>query len=246
MIFLNLGIIISLLAGLSTMLGVIPIFLKVKDIDKLIVISLSFSSGVLLFISIFDLFPESINLFNFSHEKYVSIMLFIIMFFIGIYLTKLINDNSYEGNNLYKIGLVSMIAIIMHNIPEGILTFFMTNINQKLGITMGLAIAMHNIPEGITISLPIYYSTNNKLKAIKYTFISSISEPLGAIISSLFFKGSINYTILGLLFSLVSGIMIYISIFELLKESFKYKKVLLLIISFLIGILFSLIVFKIK
>ena len=77
----------------------------------------------------------------------------------------------------------------------------MTNINQKLGITMGLAIAMHNIPEGITISLPIYYSTNNKLKAIKYTFISSISEPLGAIISSLFFKGSINYTILGLLFS---------------------------------------------
>lgn len=87
-----------------------------------------------------------------------------------------------------------------------------------------IAIALHNIPEGISISIPIYYSTNSKLKAFFYTFISGISEPLGALISYLFLSKFINNTILGIIYSTIAGMMINISINELYKESINYNK----------------------
>ena len=128
-----------------------------------------------------------------------------------------------------------MIGLIIHNIPEGILTYASFKINRDLGIKMAFLIAMHNIPEGIAISIPIYYSTNNKMKAITYTLISSLAEPFGTILSIIFLKQLINNLFLGILFSMVSGIMIYISLIELPKT---IKKSL---IFFFIGILFILI-----
>ena len=131
-----------------------------------------------------------------------------------------------------------MIAIILHNIPEGILTFIATNLNVKFGLSLTLAIAMHNIPEGIAISVPIYYSTGNKFKTFLYVLVSSLSEPFGALLSFLFFKQLNNQLFLGIVFSLVCGIMIYISLFELLKESKKY-------LFFTLGIIFMFCILKI-
>ena len=132
-----------------------------------------------------------------------------------------------------------MIGLILHNIPEGILTYASYSINSKLGISITTSIIMHNIPEGISIAVPIYYSTNSKYKALFYTLISSLAEPLGTVLSFIFIKRFINNYSIGILFSLVSGIMVYISIFELLKESKKYKYNNKL--AFLIGFLFVLI-----
>ena len=116
-----------------------------------------------------------------------------------------------------------MLAIIIHNIPEGIATFIATNSNVFLGFSLALAIALHNIPEGISISVPIYYATGNKKKALLYTLISALSEPIGAILAYLFLSKFINNTILGLLFSLIAGIMLQISFCELLPSSKKYN-----------------------
>ena len=102
---------------------------------------------------------------------------------------------------------------------------------------------MHNIPEGISISIPIYYSTKSIKKTFLYTFISALSEPFGALITYLFLKNIMTDVLLGILFSTIAGIMLQISICELLPTANKYKKTKNLIIFFLIGIVFMLIKF---
>lgn len=222
-------ILISLISGLSSMLGTIIIFFNINK-DKIINYSLSFTSGVMLSISIFDLIPESLKLL-----KKNNFIIFILFFILGLIISFLSNKIIKNDDKLYKTGIISMIGLIIHNIPEGILTYASFKINRDLGIKMAFLIAMHNIPEGIAISIPIYYSTNNKMKAITYTLISSLAEPFGTILSIIFLKQLINNLFLGILFSMVSGIMIYISLIELPKTIKKS------IIFFLIGIIFILI-----
>lgn len=113
-----------------------------------------------------------------------------------------------------------------------------SNADSKLGLSLAIAIALHNIPEGISISIPIYYSTKSRGKALLYTFISGISEPFGALITYLFLKPFVSDRIMGFLFSMIAGIMIQIAIYELIPGAKKYndkKKMLLWII---IGSLF--------
>lgn len=134
-----------------------------------------------------------------------------------------------------------MIAIMLHNIPEGIATYLTSNHDVKLGITLAIALALHNIPEGISVAVPIYYSTGNKRKAFLYTLVSGMSEFLGAIIASIFLVGFSNDFFMGCLYAVIAGIMMHISIYELLPSSFKYKKPLKTILFFGIGVLFMLI-----
>lgn len=111
-----------------------------------------------------------------------------------------------------------------------------SNTNMKLGISLAIAIAFHNIPEGISISIPIYYATDSKFKAFMYTFISGMSELLGAIITYLFLSKLINSVFMGLLFSVIAGIMIHISIYELLPTSLNYKNKKVTVLLFIIGV----------
>lgn len=232
------SLIISSIAGLSTMIGTLPIFFKIKNEEKIISSSCAFASGIILSISIFDLLPESIRYLNISNNFIVTIIYSLLFIILGIIISMIL-DNYIEKknnkNNLYKVGLLSMIVLILHNIPEGMLTFIINSKNLKLGLPISLAIALHNIPEGISIGVPIYYSTKSKLKALEYTLISSLSEPMGAIITYLFLKNIINNTILGILFSLISGIMLQISTYELLPSSLVYGKKRYSYIFFTIG-----------
>lgn len=156
---------------------------------------------------------------------------------IGITLSMLLDnyiDKVSKNGSLFKVGILSMIAIILHNIPEGIVTFIVSSQNLILGLSICIAIALHNIPEGISIAIPIYYSTKSKKKAILYTLIASLSEPFGAILTGLFLINYINDTILGLLFSFIAGIMTQISLAKLLPTSNEYNKKISFI-SFIIG-----------
>lgn len=237
-----LSFLLTLIAGLSTLIGSIVIFLNKKNKDKIIISSLSFASSVMLFISLTDLIPESYNMFKNLFKLIPLIIIILININIGIilsfYIKKYIPENN--NDNLYKVGLISMLAIIMHNIPEGMATFMASNTNISLGISLTIAIALHNIPEGISIAVPIYYSTNSKLKAILYTLISGLSEVFGAIITYLFLKPFINDYMMGILFSVIAGIMMHISVFELLPTSLNYKNKKLTKVSFILGILFVL------
>lgn len=207
------------------MFGCMVIFINKIEHNKIIAASLAFASGVMLSVSLTDLIPESLNLITCNNYFYKIIISLIFVFF-GIYLSLFLDKiTSDKINNkiLYKTGILSMIVIIIHNVPEGIITFITAGNNIKLGISLAIAIALHNIPEGISISVPIYYSTGSKYRAIGYTFISALSEPLGAIITYLFLKKIINSFILGILFSIIAGIMLQISIFNLFPTSKKYQ-----------------------
>ena len=236
---------ITFLAGCSTLIGYFFIYINNKN-NRLLISSLGFASGVMFFISIFDLIPESIRYFNKNYFLFFSLILCFFFISIGIMFSSFI-DNRLPDNksNLYKTGIISMIALIIHNVPEGIVTYLTSNHNLKLGITLAIAIALHNIPEGISISVPIYYSTKSKKKAFVYAFISGMSEFIGAIISFLLFRNFDTSFFFGCLFALTSGIMLYISLIELLPTSLEYKNKLFTYFFFIIGIVFIYISLKI-
>lgn len=232
---------LSTLAGLSTLLGMFVIFINKKNTNIIIVASLSFAAGVMITVSLLDLVPESIQMLTNKYKNFVSVMLFLIFLCIGVLTSmtidkKLINNN--DSSSLYKIGIISMIAIILHNIPEGIATFMASNMDKTLGLSLALAIAAHNLPEGISISVPIFYSTNSKKKAFIYTFISALSEPFGAILAFLFLQKFVTDSFMGILFAFIAGIMIHISLYELLPEVKNYNHKKMSSIFFIIGIIF--------
>ena len=221
---INYAFIITLLAGLSTLIGFLFIYIK-KDRVGVISSSLGFAGGVMISVSILDLIPNSFILIKNNYVVINSIILVFIGLIIGITISNIIKDKvEYEDKKLYKLGIITMLVIILHNIPEGIATFITTTNNIKLGMTLAIAIALHNIPEGIAISIPIYYSTSKKSRALLYTFISAISEPLGALLSYLFLSKYINESILGILYSIIAGMMLNIGYNELYKESKQYNK----------------------
>lgn len=240
---MNIGysFLLSTLAGLSTLLGMFVIFINKKNTNIIIVASLSFASGVMITVSLLDLVPESIQMLTNKYKNFVSVMLFLIFLCIGV-LTSMTIDKKLPNNNdsssLYKIGIISMIAIILHNIPEGIATFMASNMDKTLGLSLALAIAAHNLPEGISISVPIFYSTNSKKKAFIYTFISALSEPFGAILAFLFLQKFVTDSFMGILFAFIAGIMIHISLYELLPEVKNYNHKKMSSIFFIIGIIF--------
>ncbi|MBQ2873505.1 MAG: ZIP family metal transporter [Bacilli bacterium] len=238
-------LILTFLAGLATLIGVIPIFIKIKNKDKIIASACAFASGVMICISIFDLIPESLRYLSSNFNPFWIISLCFIFIVIGIILSMILDhyiDRISNSGSLFKVGILSMIAIILHNVPEGIVTFIVSNKNIMLGISICIAIALHNIPEGISIAIPIYYSTKSKKKAILYTFLAGLSEPLGAILTGLFLVNYVNDIVLGLLFAFIAGVMIQISSGKLLPTGNGYDKKMT-IIFFIVGfivMLFSL------
>lgn len=233
---------LTTIAGLSTMLGTIPIFIKIKNENKLIASACAFASGIMLSVSIFDLIPESLKYLNTIFNINVMILFSPIFITIGIIISFIIDksiDKINNKNNLYKVGILSMIVIILHNIPEGIITFIVSNNNIFLGLSICISIAIHNIPEGISIAIPIYYSTNNKTKTFLYTLLSSSSELFGAIITYLFLSKYISNSIIGIILGITSGIMINLAINKLYKVATTYHKNSQ--VFFIIGVFFMII-----
>lgn len=231
---------ITFLAGISTIIGILPCYLNEKYKEKVISFSLAFSSGVMLCISLISLIPEAVALFRNIFKTYPLILISLIFIVLGILFSSLIDskvEECFTKNKLYKLGIISVIVLMLHNIPEGITTFISTKTNVSLGLSLSLAIALHNIPEGISIAVPIYYSTNNRKKAFLYTLISGFSEFFGAILAYLFIAKYVNNFILGVILAMTAGIMLHISIYELLPNSLEYKKNKTTIVGFILGVI---------
>ena len=213
---------LSLIAGLSTIIGSIFIFFK-KD-KSILLNSFAFAAGVMITVSLIDLIPESFSYLSTYYYPFPALLFVLICFVIGVLISSFIDYYIPENNPIYKIGIISLIAIIMHNIPEGMATFIASNTDIKLGITLTIAIALHNIPEGITIALPIFYSTKSRKRALLYTTIAGLSEFFGALITCIFLKDYITYKFMGYLLAVIAGIMIQISFYELLPEVWKARQ----------------------
>ena len=141
------------------------------------------------------------------------------------------HDHSLKHTKLLRMGLFTALAIGIHNFPEGLATFLAALEDPKLGIAIAIAVALHNIPEGISVSVPIFYATGNRSKAFFYSVLSGLAEPVGAVVAYLFLRlvfgceaGMIPPQVMGVLFGGVAGIMVYISLDELLPTSRAYGK----------------------
>ena len=246
---ITISFIITFIAGISTVIGIIPTYLDDKYSDKVICFSLAFSSSVMISITFISLIPEALRYLD--KLSIYNVLITLIFINIGIILSFFIDkrlDKNLNNNYLYKVGIIGLISLILHNIPEGITTFLTSSNDLKIGVTLSLAILLHNIPEGISIAVPIYYSTKNHKKAFIYTFISGFSEVFGAVFAYLFLSRYINNFMMSIILSITSGIMIQISSYELLPISFKYKYNYLTYIGLFLGffIMFiSIIIFKI-
>lgn len=222
-------LILSTLAGLSTLIGAIPIFFKIKEknLNKFISFCLSFSIAIMISISILDLIPTSffeiVNFYGIGKTLIILLIAFIISYIIITYLSSLVEKES-KGIDLYKLGILNMIVLILHNLPEGIATFLSSYHSIDLGLRLSIAIMLHNIPEGISIAVPIYYATGSRKSAIKSTLISGLSEPLGAILAFVFLKKFVSELMISIVLIVVAGLMITLSIQEMLPRALKYKE----------------------
>ncbi len=142
-----------------------------------------------------------------------------------------VHDHAHHHHKLMRMGLFTALAIAIHNLPEGLATFLAALHDPSLGVAIAVAIALHNIPEGISVSVPIFYATGNRRKAFLYSFLSGLAEPVGAGIAYLGLRlfmggtdGGFPPQVMGILFGGVAGIMVYISVDELLPTSRAYGK----------------------
>lgn len=234
---------LSFLAGISTVIGAFIIFFDKRKNSKIVTISLSFAAGVMICVSLTDLLPNSYKMILNDGNSFPRFILTLIFMVIGIIISMLIdkylpsNYEKQDSKGLYKIGIISMVAIILHNVPEGIATFITSSNNISLGITLTLAIALHNIPEGISIAVPIYHSGRNKLKAISYALFSGMSEVMGSIFAYLFLAPFVNDNIMAALYAIIAGIMVHISVYELIPGAYKDSTLKVVIKYIIIGAL---------
>lgn len=234
-------------AGLSTGIGSAIAFVAKRTNTKLLTLSLGFSAGVMIYISFVEIFPEAKESFVSHFGEFTGNLYTIISFFGGMLFIALIDkfiptfenpheirsieamDNKTEAarfKKLYRMGILTAVAVGVHNFPEGIATFMSAINDPTVGVAIAIAIAIHNIPEGIAISVPIYYATGSRKKAFFLSFLSGVSEPVGALIAYLIllpFMNSGNAEIIfGTTMASVAGIMVFISLDELLPSAEEY------------------------
>lgn len=250
---------LTLFAGLSTTFGVIFAFNKKIKKETLLPIGLGISAGVMIYVSFVEIIPKSFEALNSVYDQSTANFYTTLSFFLGIGFMALIDylipkkDNPHEykvdfkvdqatkdetkKHSLMRLGIFSAIAIALHNFPEGLATFIAALKEPELGISIAIAIAIHNIPEGISIAIPIYQATGSKKKAFWYTFFSGFAEPVGALIGYLLLNQFFSDAMFGFLFAAVGGIMVYISLDELLPTAERFGKHHLAITGVIIGMI---------
>ena len=233
---------LTLFAGLSTGIGSLIGLMSKKFNPRLLTISLGFSAGVMIYVSMIEIFVKAKDALSSSLGNRQGYLITVISFFAGIFLIALIDklipsyENPHELNvdkkiqkssekdkrKLLRMGAFSALAIGIHNFPEGLATFMSGLTNPTLGISIAVAIAIHNIPEGLAVSAPVFYATKSRRKAFVLSFLSGLAEPVGAIIGYFVLRSIFNETTFGVIFAAVAGIMIYISLDELLPTAEEY------------------------
>lgn len=214
---ITIPLIISFIAGFGTVLGSLLAFIPKFKKDAYISLFLTFSAIIMIYISISDLIPTSIRYIYNNYQFPNSIISIIIPFVIGYIIVYILNNRIEEGSNLKKISIISFIALILHNFPEGIATMMTLMFDRQIGYHLALSILFHNIPEGIILSIPISNVTHSSLKGVGVSTIAALSEPLGALLCYLFFKNYINKLFLSLVLLFVAGLMISLSINNIYK-----------------------------
>jgi zinc transporter, ZIP family len=247
---------LTLFAGLATGIGSVLAFFTSHTNTKFLSVTLGFSAGVMIYVSMIEIFVKAKVALVDAMGVELGNWMTVIGFFGGMLLIALIDklipkqsnphelktveEMKYGGNephkeDLLKMGTFTALAIGIHNFPEGIATFTSALQDPALGVAIAVAIAIHNIPEGIAVSVPIYFATGDKKRAFKLSFLSGLSEPVGALVAYLFLMPFLNDIMFGIIFAGVAGIMVFISLDELLPAAKKYDETHLPIYGLIAG-----------
>lgn len=239
----NVGVafLLTLIAGLSTGIGSCIAFFTKQTNKKFLSVSLGFSAGVMIYVSMIEIFQTAREILIVPYGERVGTIITAAGFFGGMLFIALIDKfipgekNPHEVHNVEEIkmqelsttalmrtGVFTALAIAIHNFPEGLATFISSLQEPSMAIPIVIAIAIHNIPEGIAVSVPIYYATGDRKKAFLYSFASGLSEPLGAIIGYFILMPFLSDVVYGVIFATVAGIMVFISLDELLPSAREF------------------------
>lgn len=215
---------LTLLAGMCTALGG-AISLLVGNSNKVLSISMAFAVGVMLYVSLADILPEAqYQLQTVAGGQWLCIALIIVGMAVIHLVEKIPHnvDNPSHNSGIGRTGMITALAIAVHNIPEGMATFLSATDSIEVALPVVVAIALHNIPEGIAVSAPIYSATNSRTTAMLYSVWCGLAEPIGAVIAWLILPMASSLT-LGCAYSFVVGIMLYISVDMLLSVQHQNK-----------------------
>ncbi len=232
---------LTLFAGLSTGIGSALAFFTKSTNTRFLSVSLGFSAGVMVYVSFFEILQKARESLIPEFGEKLAAWYAVLAFFAGILIIALIDrlipshDNPHEVRRvedvarnrvkdpkLVRMGLFTALAIGIHNFPEGIATFMAGMTDISIAIPIAAAIAIHNIPEGIAISVPISYGTGSKKKGFYLSFLSGLAEPIGALLAWFILMPFLNNNVFGFIFAAVAGIMVFISIDELLPTAREY------------------------
>ena len=234
------AIIITTIAGLSTTIGgAIGFIVKHKN-RKFFSFTIGFTAGIMVGISFFELLPSGIAELGFLRACIAFFIGFVFIFLVDYfipheYIGQKEHIKGVKEKKLFRTGIFIALGIAIHNFPEGMAIFYSAYSDLKIGVAIAVAIALHNIPEGLAVSVPIYKATGSKGKAFLWAFLSGIAEPVGALLTALFFLPFLNVVYLNYLLSAIAGIMVYISLDELMPVSRSYGYSHIPMISFFAG-----------
>ncbi len=241
-----LAFLLTVLAGLATGIGSLIAYFIQKPKTIHLSFSLGFSSGVMLYVSFMELLPTALKMAGqgWGVAAFFSGVIFIAL--VDHLIPEVENPHHYkepsreveaQTHHLKRAGIFIAVAIGIHNFPEGLVTFVSTLSNVKIGITVASAIAIHNILEGITVSVPLFYATGDRNKAFFYSFLSGMIEPLGAVIGFLVLRPFLTTHFVALLPAFIAGIMVYISLDEILPTAHRYGHGHAVILGTMLGML---------
>lgn len=235
---------LTLIAGLSTGIGSLVAFFSKRTNMRLLSGALGLSAGVMVYVSFMELMPDAVDALGASYGEKMAQTIALVAFFGGMGLIALIDflipedENPHELHNvgsianeemtggntgrLKRTGVMLALAIGIHNFPEGMATFVSALDGLEVALPIVIAIAIHNIPEGIAVSVPIYHSTGNRRKALKYSLISGLAEPIGALFGLAFLLPFWTPMLSSVLLAVVAGVMVFIAFDELLPSAEEY------------------------
>ncbi len=235
---------LTLFAGLSTGIGGLLSILTKRTSKRFLSAALGFSGGVMVYVSFAEILKKANLSLSESLGEIGGAWATVLAFFGGMMLILIIDrlipseENPHEPllieaedaqgkdkrheRKLMRMGLLTALAIAIHNFPEGLATFAAALYDPAVGVSIAIAIAIHNIPEGIAVAVPIHAATGSRAKALLHSFLSGLAEPIGAMVGYFVLRSVFSPMTFGILFASVAGIMVFISLDELIPTAREY------------------------
>lgn len=238
------ALLVSLLAGLATSVGG-ALALGRRTLERSwLAVALAFAAGAMILVSLVQILPLGIGLLARQFDAMPATALGYGSFFVGIGIVLLIdrllpeplNPNETEGREgevwtgegshtrrLLRSGLLVALVLALHNLPEGMATFFTMYADPQVGLTLAVAIAIHNVPEGIAVAAPVYAATRSRARAFWWATASGLAEPLGGLLAAGLVSFVMPPALFGLFYGVVAGMMIFLALDELLPGAWRYQ-----------------------